>query len=112
MARVKDVDSTMKVELTMNDRRLGILTRGRVAEISPTRVPRLIGKGGSMINMLKKELNCNLFVGQNGRIWVDGNDDDMDLALKTILIIEKEAHTTGLTDRIMDFLRSENEARS
>ena len=112
MTRVKDVDSTMKVELTMNDRRLGMLMRGRVAEISPTRVPRLIGKGGSMINMLKKELNCNIFVGQNGRIWVDGQDDDMDLALRTILIIEKEAHTTGLTDRIMDFLRVEKEARS
>ena len=67
---------------------------------------------GSMINMLKKELNCNIFVGQNGRIWVDGQDDDMDLALRTILIIEKEAHTTGLTDRIMDFLRVEKEARS
>jgi len=36
----------------------------------------------------------------------------MDLALKTILIIEKEAHTTGLTDRIMELLRAEKEARS
>jgi len=112
MAKVKDVDSTMKVELTLNDRRLGMLKRGRVVEISPTRVPRLIGKGGSMINMLKTELNCNIFVGQNGRIWVDGNDRDMDLALKTILIIEKEAHTTGLTDRISEFLKTEKVARS
>jgi exosome complex component RRP4 len=81
-------------------------------EISPTKVPRLIGKGGSMINMLKKEINCNIFVGQNGRIWIDGNDEDMDLALKTILIIEKEAHITGLTDRILEHLRREKEARS
>ncbi|MEA2046560.1 MAG: exosome complex RNA-binding protein Rrp4 [Euryarchaeota archaeon] len=112
MVRVKDVDSTMKVELTLNDRRLGTLNTGRVVEISYTRVPRVIGKGGSMISMLKKELNCNMFVGQNGRIWVNGSDEDMDLVLKTILIIEKEAHTTGLTDRIMDFLRTEKEARS
>ena len=112
MAKVKDVDSTMKVELTLSDRRLGILKKGRVVEISPTRVPRLIGKGGSMINMLKKEIKCNIFVGQNGRIWVDGNEEDMDLALKAILIIEKEAHTTGLTDRISEFLKTENEARS
>ncbi len=112
MAKVKDVDPTMKVEITLNDRRLGILKKGRVVEISPTKVPRLIGKGGSMINMLKKEIKCDIFVGQNGRIWVDGNEEDMDLALKTIHIIEKEAHTTGLTDRISEFLTTEKEARS
>lgn len=112
VVRVKDVDSTMKVELTLNERRLGVLKSGRVIEISHTRVPRLIGKGGSMISMLKKELNCNIFVGQNGRIWVNGNEGNMDLAFKTILIIEKEAHTTGLTDRIMEFLKTEKDVKS
>jgi exosome complex component RRP4 len=112
MTKVKDVDSTMKVELTLNDRKLGLLKTGRVVEISHTRVPRLIGKGGSMISMLKKELNCNIFVGQNGRIWINGVAEDMDLALRTILIIEKEAHTNGLTDRIVDFLKQEKGARS
>jgi exosome complex component RRP4 len=112
MTRVKDVDPTMKVELTLNDRKLGPIKTGRVIEISHTRVPRLIGKGGSMISMLKKELNCNIFVGQNGRIWISGRAEDMDLALKTILLIEKEAHTNGLTDRIVDFLKKEKGARS
>ncbi|VVB64399.1 Exosome complex component Rrp4 [uncultured archaeon] len=107
MIRVKDVDSTMKVELTLNDRKLGLLKTGRIVEINHTRVPRLIGKGGSMIRMLKKQLNCNIFVGQNGRIWINGGAEDMDLALKTILLIEKEAHTSGLTDRIVDFLKKE-----
>jgi exosome complex component RRP4 len=51
-------------------------------------------------------------VGQNGRIWINGGAEDMDLALKTILIIEKEAHTNGLTDRIVDFLKREKGARS
>lgn len=111
MARVKDVDSAMKVELTLNDRRLGLIKTGRVVEISHTRVPRLIGKGGSMISMLKKELNCNIFVGQNGRIWVSGNEDDMDLALKTILLIEREAHTNGLTDRIIEYIKNSKGAR-
>jgi exosome complex component RRP4 len=112
MTRVKDVDSTMKVELTLNDRKLGVLKTGRVIEISHTRVPRLIGKGGSMISMLKRELNCNIFVGQNGRIWINGSAEDMDLALKIILLIEKEAHTSGLTDRVIDYLKQEKRARS
>jgi exosome complex component RRP4 len=112
MIKVRDVDPTMKVELTLNDRKLGLLKTGRIVEINHTRVPRLIGKGGSMISMLKKELNCNIFVGQNGRIWINGGADDMDLALKTILLIEKEAHTSGLTDRIVDFLKDEKGARN
>lgn len=112
MTKVKDVDPTMKVELTLNDRKLGKITIGQVIEISHTRVPRLIGKGGSMIGMLKKEVNCNIFVGQNGRIWINGGADDMDLALRTIYLIEKEAHTNGLTDRIVAFLKKEKGARS
>ena len=112
MTRVKDVDPTMKVELTLNDKKLGQIKAGQVIEISHTRVPRLIGKGGSMISMLKKEVNCNIFVGQNGRIWIHGGAEDMDLALKTITLIEREAHTNGLTDRIVDFLKTEKGARS
>ena len=112
MTRVADVDPTMQVELTLNDKKLGQIKAGQVIEISHTRVPRLIGKGGSMISMLKKEVNCNIFVGQNGRIWIHGSAEDMDLALKTITLIEKEAHTNGLTDRIVDFLKKEKGARS
>jgi exosome complex component RRP4 len=112
MTRVADVDPTMKVELTLNDKKLGQIKAGQVIEISHTRVPRLIGKGGSMISMLKKEVNCNIFVGQNGRIWIHGGAEDMDLALKTITLIEEEAHTNGLTDRIVGFLKKEKGARS
>jgi len=112
MTRVADVDPTMKVELTLNDKKLGQIRAGQVIEISHTRVPRLIGKGGSMISMLKKEVNCNIFVGQNGRIWIHGGAEDMDLALKTITLIEREAHTNGLTDRVVDFLKKEKGARS
>jgi exosome complex component RRP4 len=112
MTRVTDVDPTMKVELTLNDKKLGQIKAGQVIEISHTRVPRLIGKGGSMISMLKKEVNCNIFVGQNGRIWIYGGAEDMDLALKTITLIEREAHTNGLTDRVVDFLKTEKGARS
>jgi exosome complex component RRP4 len=112
MTRVADVDPTMKVELTLNDKKLGLIKAGQVVEISHTRVPRLIGKGGSMISMLKKEVNCNIFVGQNGRIWIHGGAEDMDLALKTITLIDREAHTNGLTDRVVDFLKAEKRARS
>lgn len=107
MALVKDVDQSMKVELTLNDQRLKMIKEGRVIEVTPSKVPRLIGRSGSMIAMLKNETNCNIFIGQNGRIWLTGKDKNLDLATRTILKIEKESHIPGLTDRIVKFLKDE-----
>ncbi|MDD3874940.1 MAG: exosome complex RNA-binding protein Rrp4 [Methanosarcina sp.] len=105
--RVKDVDSSMKVELALRDSNFHKLKTGLVVEVEPVKVPRMIGHGGSMISMLKKETNCSIFVGQNGRIWIDGKDEDMELLSKALRKIEAEAQRSGLTDRIYNFLRSE-----
>jgi exosome complex component RRP4 len=107
MALVNDVDANMKVELTLNDQRSRQIKEGRIIEVTPSKVPRLIGKSGSMIAMLKNETKCNIFIGQNGRIWLTGRDKDLDLAVKAISKIERESHTSGLTDRIIKFLKEE-----
>ena len=109
IARVADVDPTMKVELTMRDEQLRILKQGRVIDISHVKIPRVIGRNGSMISMLKKDLNVSIFVGQNGRIWLKGDDKYVDLAIRTIFKIEREAHTSGLTDSIKEYLGKELE---
>lgn len=107
MTLVQDVDPRMKVELTLNDQRLRQIKEGRIIEVTPSKVPRFIGRSGSMIAMLKNETNCNIFIGQNGRIWMTGKDKDMELAAKAISKIERESHTSGLTDRIIKFLKDE-----
>jgi exosome complex component RRP4 len=107
MTLVKDVDQSMKVELTLNDQRLRQIKDGRVIEVTPSKVPRLIGRSGSMIAMLKNETNCSIFIGQNGRVWLTGKDKNLDLAARTIQKIEKESHIPGLTDRIVKFLKEE-----
>jgi exosome complex component RRP4 len=104
---VRDVDEKMKVELTLNDQRLRTVKEGRIIEVTPFKVPRLIGRGGSMIAMLKNETGCHIFVGQNGRIWISGKDKGMDLAARAILKIERETHISGLTERITRFLKEE-----
>jgi exosome complex component RRP4 len=109
IARVADVDPAMKVELTLRDEHLKVLRQGRVIDISHTKIPRVIGRNGSMISMLKKDLNCSIFVGQNGRIWLKGDDKRVDLAIRTIFKIEREAHTTGLTDSIKAYISTELE---
>ena len=70
--------------------------------ITPARVPRLIGRKGSMINMLKSELQTDIVVGQNGVVWLKGKPDRVDIAIDAIRQIEREAHTSGLTDRVRE----------
>ncbi|MDO8727559.1 MAG: exosome complex RNA-binding protein Rrp4 [Candidatus Methanoperedens sp.] len=107
MALVSDVDANMKVELTLNDQRLRQIKEGRIIEVTPSKVPRFIGRSGSMIAMVKNETKCNIFIGQNGRIWITGRDNDMQLAINSLLKIEKETHISGLTDRITNFLKEQ-----
>jgi exosome complex component RRP4 len=67
------------------------------------KIPRLIGKKNSMLNLIRDGTGCNLFVGRNGRIWVKG--ENIARAQEVILKIEKEAHTPGLTERIVNMLK-------
>src|SRR6266581_9168060 len=50
LAKVISVDETKRVQITMQDRGLNRLTGGQIVEISHSKVPRVIGKGGSMIS--------------------------------------------------------------
>ena len=98
--RVIDVDEIKKAKLGLKGRGMGKFKGGIIVEISPTKVPRLIGKKGSMINMIKEKTGCKIVVGQNGLVWVKGKYDMEQLTRELILLIEAEAHTSGLTNKI------------
>ncbi len=68
--RVIDVDEVKKAKLGLKGRGLGKFKGGIIVDISPTKVPRLIGKKGSMINMIKNKTNCKIVVGQNGLVSI------------------------------------------
>jgi len=101
IAQVIAFDRTRDPLLTTKGRGLGKVTSGRVARINNTKIPRIIGKKGSMITMLKKETGTDIVPGQNGVILVTGRNPDQELiAVEAVYMIEREAHTTGLTDRV------------
>jgi len=106
IAKVQNIDPKMKVTLTMKDRVCKPVRVGRVVAINPARVPRVIGKKGSMIKLLKSELGIHIIVGQNGFIWLSGDRKKVSIAEEAIYIIEAEAHTEGLTDRMTAFIKS------
>jgi len=41
------------------------------------------------------------------KVWLTGKDKNIDLAVRTIQKIENESHISGLTDRIVKFLKEE-----
>ena len=96
------VASGTSLNVSMQDIRARKLVGGKLMEISPVKVPRLIGKQGSMISLIKERTGCNIYVGQNGIIWVFG--DNYDLVTEVIKKIEKESHIEGLTDNIEKLL--------
>ena len=106
LAKILMVDESMKVQVTMNDSGLRKLEGGQIVEIAHSKVSRVIGKSGSMIQMIKNMTDCRIFVGQNGRIWADGDTDAATVAVEAIKMIEREAQTSNLTERVKEFIAS------
>ena len=104
LTKVQNIDEIKRVYVTMNEHDLKKLAGGHITEISHSKVPRVIGKGGSMITLIKRFTKCRMFVGQNGRIWIDGNPEDIMVAMQVIEKIEAEAQVLGLTESIKAFL--------
>jgi len=89
------------IDLSIKSRGLGKIEEGMVFKVNPNRVPRVIGKEGSMIKIIKDYTNCNITVGQNGYIWVRGDKiDDELLAKSAISFVVENSFIEGLTDAV------------
>ena len=92
------------IDLTLKSRGLGKLEGGRIIKINSHKVPRVIGKEGSMINLVKNTTETEITVGQNGSIWIKGSEEGENKAEEAIKLIEIEASNDGLTEKIEKFL--------
>ena len=109
LCQVLAFDRTRDPLLTTKGPGLGKIATGRVVEISAAKIPRLIGRKGSMISMLKNETDCQITVGQNGIVMVWGKSPENErVAVEAIYMVEREAHTRGLTDRIREMIAKSN----
>ncbi|MCL4329895.1 MAG: exosome complex RNA-binding protein Rrp4 [Candidatus Thermoplasmatota archaeon] len=105
-AKVLSTNEINESWLTLKDVGLRKLEGGSVISIPSPKVPRVIGKGGNMVNLIKDTTQTRIMVGQNGLIWLDGAPENVMLAISAIEMVKNEAHTIGLTDRIEEFLKS------
>ncbi len=97
-AKIASVNEVNEAELVDSRRLWG----GELMDVEHVKVPRVIGRNASMLSMLKEYTKTDILVGKNGRIYLRGGDAA--LASLAILKICREAHTSGLTDRIKAFL--------
>lgn len=105
VAKVSKVNKAKAIDLTMKGPGLRKIFSGKVIEVTPQKVPRVVGKQGSMISMIKEHTNCQITVAQNGRIWIDGKEPAMEmLATDAIRFIEANSHKGGLTETVKEFL--------
>lgn len=104
MCHVLSVDEIKRVQLTMREQEARRLNGGMVIEISPMKVPRVIGKQGSMVSLIRDLSHCEIYVGQNGRIWLDGDDWDTAIAAKAIRLVEERAQAVGLTEFVRELI--------
>lgn len=104
VTKIINVTSQNLVDLTMKGPGLRKLGEGRIISVTPNKVPRIIGKQGSMVSMVKEYTGCQIIVGQNGLVWIQGEPDKEFLTVNTIRTIEEQSHTSGLTDKIKALL--------
>ncbi|MEK6842193.1 MAG: KH domain-containing protein, partial [Nanoarchaeota archaeon] len=109
VAKINEINKR-GIDLTTKMHGLGKIEKGIIMEINSNKVPRVIGKEGSMISMIKDETKCNITVGQNGIIWIQGNTVEDELfAKKAILFIVEKSFVEGLTEEVKKwFEKKEN----
>lgn len=111
ITKVVEYDRTRDPILTVREPGLGKIMRGQLIEVTPTKIPRVIGRQGSMVGMIKKETGCQLTIGQNGWILISGRSpEDERLAIMALRKIEAESHTSGLTDRVTEMIIKERKS--
>jgi len=99
------------IDLSLKSRGLGKIEKGIIIKVNSNKVPRIIGKEGSMIKIIKEETNCNITVGQNGFIWINGEKiEDELLAKKAILFITEKSFIDGLTDEVKKWFKENKNA--
>ena len=106
-AKIANSDRQREPLISIADQSLGKIDSGELVKISPAKIPRLIGKHGSMIQTIEGSTNATITVGQNGLIVVSCDETNGLLkALAAIRMVDEQAHLVNLTDKVKKMLES------
>ncbi|MBS3091761.1 RNA-binding protein [Candidatus Pacearchaeota archaeon] len=92
------------IDLSFKGKGLGKLEGGFIFRVIPSRVPRIIGREGSMVNLIKDKTGCNVTIGQNGWIWIRGSSISEEIrARKAIEYVAEQVFIDGLTEKMEEW---------
>jgi len=104
-AKIANSDRQREPLISIADQSLGKIDSGELVKISPAKIPRLIGKHGSMIQTIEGSTNATITVGQNGLIVVSCDETNGLLkAVAAIRMVDEQAHLVNLTDKVKKML--------
>lgn len=103
-ARVMEVSELKEADISQ----VRVFYGGEIIPVSPVKIPRVIGKNASMLDVLKRGTNSTILVGKNGWIWAKGGNTA--LLASAVKKIENEAHLENLTVKIQEFIAQSNKS--
>jgi exosome complex component RRP4 len=104
VCKITNVTSQNLVDVSCKGPGLQKLRGGRIVSVNTHKVPRIIGKRGSMVGMIKLVTGCRITVGQNGIVWISGEPQFETVAVNALKLIEEKSHVQGLTEKVKSFL--------
>ena len=108
LARIANVGSRDPL-ITINGQNLGKIDSGELVRISPAKVPRLIGKQGSMIQTIEAATNTSITIGQNGLIvFACDNSTSLKKSIACIKMVDLLLDDSNLEKKIQNMLDENN----
>ena len=108
LARIANVNSRDPL-ITITGENLGKIDSGELVKISPAKIPRLIGKHGSMIQTIEGSTNATITVGQNGLIILKcDNSAGLKKAIASVKMIGMIQYEVNIEDKIQNILDENN----
>jgi len=111
-AKIVAFDRSQDPLLTIREPELGKADFGFLVRVNPSKIARVIGRGGSMLSKIQQASNSRVIVGQNGTVIVAASDPTMrDKLIRALRLIEDEAHTYGLTEKVVELISGKVEEK-
>ena len=108
LARIANVN-TRDPLLTIAGENLGKIDSGELIKISPSRIPRLLGKHSSIIQTIEASTNISITVGQNGLIiFKYDNSTGLKNAIASIKMIAMTYEDVNIEEKIQNILNENN----
>ena len=80
------------------------MNSGFVDTVPSHLLSRVVGVDGRMLKSIKEASDCRMVVGQNCRIWIEGDASGTRLARSALSVIRESGHRPDIESRVQGIL--------